>query len=276
MLREVASTGPAERIGGVVLAGGRSTRMGSDKAALAWHGSTLAYRVAALLRRTVSGPVVVVAAACQEPPDLPAGVGVVRDRAGDAGPPAALARGLEALAGRAGVAFATAVDAPLLHPAVIRRVLALLGAADCAMPVLDGHRQPLAAAYRTAVLDLVDGDGRLPPLFRIADLRPARLLDAADLLADPAVAAVAGALDALRGLNTSEAFAQALALPEPEIACDLAGRTAVVRAATAGRLLERLGLSPSTPLRVAGAGEVADPRFPLVAGDRVRVSSPAA
>ncbi|MGH3167275.1 MAG: molybdenum cofactor guanylyltransferase, partial [Trebonia sp.] len=29
---------------GVVLAGGRSSRMGTPKAALEWHGSTLLYR----------------------------------------------------------------------------------------------------------------------------------------------------------------------------------------------------------------------------------------
>jgi molybdenum cofactor guanylyltransferase len=281
----VAAKASPEGVGGIVLAGGRSTRMGADKASLAWHGSTLAYRAAALLQRTVTGPVVVVAAAQQALPELPAGVEVVRDRVEGGGPPAALARGLGALAARAAptgvrgrrrlaprVAFAAAVDAPLLHPAVIRRVLALLGDADCALPVLAGHRQPLAAAYRGRVLGLAGDDGRLPPLFRIADLVPARLVDAADLLADPAVAGVPGALEALRGLNSPEAFAAALALPEPAVACEIAERRATVRAATAGRLLERLGLSPGTPLAVDGVGAVDDARFPLVAGDRVRVS----
>jgi molybdopterin-guanine dinucleotide biosynthesis protein A len=276
-------------VGGIVLAGGRSTRMGADKASLDWHGSTLAHRVAALLRRTVAGPVLVVAAADQVLPGLPTGVEVVRDHEEGGGPPAALARGLAALAAREArtgvrgrrqlascVAFATAVDAPLLHPAVIRRVLALLGEADCAMPVLDGHRQPLAAAYRASVLALADGAGRLPPLFRIADLRPSRLLTADDLLADPAVAGAPGALDALRGLNSPDAFTAALALPEPEVACDVGGRRVSVRAATAGRLLDRLGLPPDTPLALAGVGAVDDPRFPLVDGDRVRVSPRAA
>lgn len=174
------------------------------------------------------------------------------------------------------LAFATAVDAPLLHPAVIRRVLALLGDADCAMPVLDGHRQPLAAAYRLGVLDLRGADGRLPALFRIADLRPSRFLTADDLLADPAVAGVPGALDALRGLNTPDALAAALALAEPEVACDVGGRRVSVRAATAGRLLAALDLRAGTPLAVDGAGAVDDARFPLVAGDRVRVSPRAA
>jgi CTP:molybdopterin cytidylyltransferase MocA len=43
------------RAGGIVLAGGRSTRMGSAKAALEWHGSTLLRRVAAIVGR-VAGP----------------------------------------------------------------------------------------------------------------------------------------------------------------------------------------------------------------------------
>jgi hypothetical protein len=63
---------------GLVLAGGRSTRMGAPKASLEWHGSTLLYRAAALLARVVDGPVVVVAAPGQQLPELPAGAEVDR------------------------------------------------------------------------------------------------------------------------------------------------------------------------------------------------------
>ena len=62
-----------------MLVGGRSSRMGSPKAALEWHGSTLLYRTSALLRRTVGGPVVVVASPGQQLPALPSGVEVVED-----------------------------------------------------------------------------------------------------------------------------------------------------------------------------------------------------
>jgi hypothetical protein len=48
---------------GVVLAGGRSSRMGTPKAALEWHGSTLLRRTAGILARVTDGPVVVVRAA---------------------------------------------------------------------------------------------------------------------------------------------------------------------------------------------------------------------
>ena len=47
---------------GIVLAGGRSSRMGTPKAALEWHGSTLLRRVVGLVGRSVDGPVIVVCA----------------------------------------------------------------------------------------------------------------------------------------------------------------------------------------------------------------------
>ena len=64
---------------GVVLAGGRSTRMGTAKADLEWHGSTLLHRVCGLIDRVVDGPVVVVRAPGQELPPLPAGVELSED-----------------------------------------------------------------------------------------------------------------------------------------------------------------------------------------------------
>jgi molybdenum cofactor guanylyltransferase len=45
---------------GIVLAGGRSSRMGTPKAWLDWHGSTLLRRVCGIVARGAGGPVVVV------------------------------------------------------------------------------------------------------------------------------------------------------------------------------------------------------------------------
>src|SRR5216683_493047 len=53
---------------GIVLAGGRSSRMGTPKAALEWHGSTLLRRTAGILARVTDGPVLVVRAPGQELP----------------------------------------------------------------------------------------------------------------------------------------------------------------------------------------------------------------
>ena len=53
---------------GVILAGGRSSRMGTPKAGLEWHGSTLLRRTVGILARATGGPVVEVRANGQELP----------------------------------------------------------------------------------------------------------------------------------------------------------------------------------------------------------------
>src|SRR5438552_1093774 len=86
-------------ITGFVLAGGRSTRMGRDKALLNWHGRTLLDHMVGLLR-TVADPVHVVG---RDP--LP-------DRLPGLGPLSGIATGLEMSSTSANL-FA-AVDLPLL------------------------------------------------------------------------------------------------------------------------------------------------------------------
>src|SRR6266542_1504074 len=85
---------------GIVLAGGRSSRMGTPKAALEWHGSTLLRRTAGIISRVVSGPVVVVRAPGQALPVLPGHVEVVDDPREGLGPVQGLAAGLAEVAGR--------------------------------------------------------------------------------------------------------------------------------------------------------------------------------
>ena len=112
------------RAAGVVLAGGRSTRMGTPKAALPWGATTLLAHVAAILREAVDGPLIVVRAAGQELPPLPPGIDVVEDPVAGVGPLAGILAGLAAAAGRAEAAYVSAVDMPHLRPAFVRRVLA--------------------------------------------------------------------------------------------------------------------------------------------------------
>src|SRR6266581_6089080 len=100
---------------GIVLAGGRSSRMGTPKAALEWHGSTLLRRTAGVLARMVDGPVVVVRAPGQALPALPAQVEVVEDPREGLGPLQGLAAGLAAAADRAEIAFVCSTDMPFLH-----------------------------------------------------------------------------------------------------------------------------------------------------------------
>ena len=70
--------------GGIVLCGGKSSRMGTSKALLPFGRETMLQRVVRLLNEVVA-PIVVVAASDQELPELPADVIVTRDERRDAG-----------------------------------------------------------------------------------------------------------------------------------------------------------------------------------------------
>lgn len=209
-----------------MLAGGRSSRMGAPKAALEWHGSTLLYRTAAIVARATGGPVVVVRAAGQDLPELPAGTLVADDPRAGKGPVQGIAAGLAALAGRAGAAFVASTDLPFLHPAFIARVLrALEDGTDAVLPVARGYRQPLAAAYRAGLAGLagrlVDQD-RLKPGFLLGECTVTWLDDAA-LLADPVLARLDPALDSLVNVNTPGEYLAARGRPAPEVTVRLPG-----------------------------------------------------
>jgi len=156
--------------GGIVLCGGGSRRMGRPKAMLPFGPERMLQRVVRLVGEAVE-PVVVVAAAAQELPELPPGVEVLRDRRPDRGPLEGMAVGLRALAGRVEAAFVTACDVPLLVPALVRRVVELAEGYDAAVPHAGGRYHPLAAVYRTSVLEAIEA------LLRADRLRPAWLLD---------------------------------------------------------------------------------------------------
>src|SRR5688500_3664399 len=103
--------------------------MGSPKAALEWHGSTLLRRVVGIVGRGVAGPVVVVAAPDQALPPLPPGVVVVHDPVEGRGPLQGIAVGLTAAREKLGadVAFVCSTDLPFLHVAYLRHLLRALG-----------------------------------------------------------------------------------------------------------------------------------------------------
>src|SRR3954463_14928404 len=104
-----------ESCGGVVLAGGKSTRMGTSKALLPFGPETMLQRVVRLLEDVVS-PIVVVAAADQMLPQLPAHVIITRDEQDARGPLEGLRTGLKALPEQVEAAYVTGCDVPLLVP----------------------------------------------------------------------------------------------------------------------------------------------------------------
>lgn len=194
--------------GALVLAGGRSTRMGRDKASLPFGGTTLLARIVDLLAPLVD-EVVVALRAGQDAPALPPGVLLARDAVPDRGPLGGLAAGFAASS--ADAVYATACDVPFLVPGVVNLLFARLGAADVAVSEAQGRLHPLAAVYRPRVRPHVEallGAGRLRPPF-LYELVPTVRVPEADLRAvDPC-------LETLANLNTPEDYAAALARAAP-------------------------------------------------------------
>jgi molybdopterin-guanine dinucleotide biosynthesis protein A len=249
--------------------------MGSPKAALSWHGSTLLRRVAGLVGRVVDGPVVVVSAPGQELPWLPPTVRVVSDAFEGRGPLQGLAAGLEALIGEADVAYVSSTDVPLLHPAFVARVVgALTDGFDVALPEVGGYRQPLAAAYRVDLLEIVE------ELIAADLMRPAHLFERCRVLTlDDGALGRVGALDSVMNINEPADYERVLALPRPEVSVERFGvlapkdrpRRETVRAWSLGELAGAIGLALDEHVVAALNGDriSRDPELPLVEGDKV-------
>jgi molybdopterin-guanine dinucleotide biosynthesis protein A len=266
----------------IILAGGRSSRMGSPKAALPWHGSTLLRRVTGLAMRSVDAPVIVVRAPDQELPPLDPAVEVVADAREGRGPLQGLAAGMAAIGERAAGVYVSSTDVPLLHPAFIRRVTrALDGDVDVVLPEIHGFRQPLSAAYRVALLPQVEAliaADQLKPAFLFELCRVLKLNDET-ILRDATLARVDPQLASVSNLNERSDYELAHALPAPEIevrrfgtlAIRGAPRSQTVPAWSLGELARTIGLALDEHIVAALNGDqiTRDPELPLVAGDTV-------
>jgi molybdopterin-guanine dinucleotide biosynthesis protein A len=257
--------------------------MGTPKAALEWHGSTLLGRTVRIVARATSGPVVVVRAPGQDLPELPEGTLVADDPREGRGPVQGIAAGLAALTGHADVAFVSSTDMPFLHPAFIRRVLRVMEESegtDVALPVARGYEQPLAAAYRVSLAGAAERlvkEDRLRPAFLFDECR-VETLDDATLKRDPVLAALDPDLDSVLNVNTPADYAAARARPAPEVTVQLfgtltkggnAGRPRVIRAATVGDAADALAVVFDRHVTAAlNGGQITrDQATPLTTGD---------
>jgi molybdopterin-guanine dinucleotide biosynthesis protein A len=169
-------------VSGIVLAGGRSRRFGSDKLAARVGGGTLLDRSVAALASVASDLVVVVAPGDDRVLAPTAGtLRVVTDAEAHGGPLVGLLAGLEAV--DQPMAVVVGGDMPALRPAV----LGLLARTLASEPTIDGvvlrsrgALVPLPAAVRTgAATDWTrrlvgDGERRLRSLF---ERLPTRILE---------------------------------------------------------------------------------------------------
>jgi molybdopterin-guanine dinucleotide biosynthesis protein A len=193
--------------GGVILCGGKSSRMGQPKFSLPFGDELLLQRVCRILADVVS-PVLVVAAVDQKLPTLPDSVRVARDEFDSLGPLAGIATGLAELRNDCEAAFVTSCDVPLLKPEFVQAIVEKLGDHDVAVPNDGQYDHVLAAVYRTKLnvtaRELLDSGQR----------RPLRLIEASISLRIPVddLRQADPNLDSLRNANTKEEYEAILKL----------------------------------------------------------------
>jgi molybdopterin-guanine dinucleotide biosynthesis protein A len=193
------------QVGGIVLCGGQSKRMGRPKAWLPFAGELMLPRVVRILREVVN-PIVVVAAPDQDVPPLPPEIQIVRDEEKGRGPLQGLLAGLGTLGGQADAAYLSSCDVPFLQPLFVRRMIDLLGDHAICVPRVGDHHHVLASIYRLGVADAVTqllAENRLRPLF-LFEMASTRVVEEREL------ADVDPTFQSLRNLNTPEEYEAAL------------------------------------------------------------------
>lgn len=158
-----------ERIGAIVLAGGRSSRFGRDKLAEPIEGRPLLDHAIEAVQAVATDIVVVVAPGVT--PGLAPGVRIANDTAAFEGPLAGLAVGLAALDPSIDRAVVVAGDMPTLVPAVLSCLIAAIDpSSDVAILAVATGPVPLPMAVRPAAAGvavralLANGERRLRAL----------------------------------------------------------------------------------------------------------------
>lgn len=191
--------------GGIILCGGRSSRMRRSKALLPFGDETMLQRIVRLMRSVVR-PIVVVAAPRQRLPILPADVLIARDAIEDQGPLQGFLAGLEMLPDEVDAVYLSSCDVPLLQPGFIQRMVDLLGEHAIAMPQVADRRHPLTAVYRREVIEPIKQllKTQRRRLLDLAERCPTRFVEPAELFH------VDYDLRSLRNVNTPEDYADVL------------------------------------------------------------------
>ena len=143
------------KVTGVVLAGGRSRRLGRDKAVEPVGGEPLISRVIGRMSEVADDIVVVVndnERASQLP--LPQDAAVVIDTYPDKGSLGGIFSGLSA--GREDWAIVVACDMPFINVALLRHILDQTEECDAVVPILDGRPEPIHAAYSKVCLPAIE------------------------------------------------------------------------------------------------------------------------
>jgi molybdenum cofactor guanylyltransferase len=199
----------------IILAGGRSRRMGRPKAALMFGNTTILERVIAELGHDFDEILIIAAPPQSEDFPIerllrtaPASVHLLRDSNAYQGPAVALARGLAAAVNE--ITFACSCDMPLLRIEVVQALYEMLNGYEAVIPEIGGKPQPLCAVYRREVGGIIEarlasGERRLTHI--TAGLRAHRPDDRQLRAIDPD-------LRSFMNVNSAEDYVRALAIKQ--------------------------------------------------------------
>lgn len=163
----------------IILAGGDSQRMGSDKADLLLDGQTLLQSVAATMQ--LAFPQVILSVR-QHRPEID--LAQVCDNPAFGGPLAGLATALARV--DTPWAFAVACDMPFVKLSVIELLAQKRDGCQAVVPMVQGYPQPLAAFYARECLDLMWAhleSGGKNSLWAMLEKLDVRYVDEAEILA---------------------------------------------------------------------------------------------
>jgi molybdenum cofactor guanylyltransferase len=168
----------------IILAGGRSSRMGADKSLLSVDGQPIIERI----RERLAGRFDQILISANEPEKLAfLGLEVVPDRIPGQGPLMGIASALDASSSE--LNFVVACDIPHIDIALVEEMLAEAerSGADVVVPMTDGKEyEPLFAVYRKSALEainrvLASGGRRISDIFALCRVKHIRLSDANQL-----------------------------------------------------------------------------------------------
>jgi molybdopterin-guanine dinucleotide biosynthesis protein A len=164
---------PTDERSAIILAGGRSSRMGRAKALLPFDGEPLIAHIVRSLK-DIFADVVVVLAPGQDVPALP--VTLVRDEVAYQGPVSGIYHGLNTA--KSDVSFVASCDIPFLNLSLITYLFSHIHDQDVVVPYWEGRYQPLFAIYRKGVTPYLHAQlqrGELRPIFLFDKVRTRKI-----------------------------------------------------------------------------------------------------
>lgn len=136
-------------ITGVIMAGGKSSRMGSDKGLLPFRGKLLIQYSIDLLKSFCSELLI----STQNEAYAQFGIPLVKDDIPDCGPMGGIYSALKA--SKTDYIFVLACDMPFVSNVTIQTLLNEVANCDCVIPEVKGKLEPLCAVYSKSMITLL-------------------------------------------------------------------------------------------------------------------------